>query len=302
VRGSEDSVGVRPRPGVDNFAYSRPTFSFVPALLTLTTDFGLEDAYVGAMKGVVATHAPEVRVVDITHAVAAQDVMEAAWVLRQAVPYFPEGTVHLAVVDPGVGTGRRPIACRIAGHIFVGPDNGLFSLLLGPDVLGPEVPESVVALDRPSLWRTASPSRTFHGRDVFAPLAARLANGARLEDIGTPVPPDSLMRLQWVRPRADEQGVQGWVMHIDHFGNAVTNIPASLVDDHRAGREVRCYAGSTILDGIRETYASVASGEPLVLVGSTGHLEVSVNSGHAAELLSLIKGSAVSIVFGDRRS
>ena len=273
----------------------------MPAILTLTSDFGLEDAYVGAMKGVILSAAPDVRLIDITHAVGPQDVMEAAWVLRQTVPLFPAGTVHLAVVDPGVGTRRRPIACTIAGHTFVGPDNGLFSLLLGADALGPDEPGTVVSLDRPEAWRVAEPSRTFHGRDIFAPVAARIASGCSLEEVGTPVAADSLVRLQWVRPLADDQGVRGWVMHIDRFGNAITNIPASLVEHHRGDRAVRCYAGSTILDDIGETYASVASGEPLVVVGSSGQLEVSVNAGNAAELLSLIKGSAVNIVFADRR-
>jgi len=273
----------------------------VPALLTLTTDFGIDDAYVAAMKGVAASVAPTVRVIDVTHTITPQEVMEAAWILRQTVPFFPEGTVHLAVIDPGVGTTRRAIACRIANHTFVGPDNGLFSLLLGEDGLGPELPDEVVVLDRPAYWRTGAPSRTFHGRDVFAPVAAHLAAGKPLEDVGSPAPIDSLVRLQWVRPRADDQGVQGWVVHIDRFGNAITNIPEELLEVHRRDREVRCYAGSAILEGIADTYAEVEQGEALVIVGSSGHIEVSINGGHAASLLSLIKGSAVSIVFGDRR-
>lgn len=270
-------------------------------LLTLTTDFGTDDAYVAAMRGVIATLAPEVRTVDVTHAVAPQDVMEAAWALRQAVPFFPPGTVHLAVVDPGVGTSRRGIACRIAGHTFVGPDNGLFSLLLGEDALGPEAPEALVVLDRPEAWRTPDPSPTFHGRDVFAPVAARLAAGTPLEAVGSAADPASLVRLHWVRPRADEEGVQGWVVHVDRFGNAITNIPATLVAAYAGGRPLRCYAGSAILHGLRRTYADVAPGEPLLLVGSSGYLEIGINGGHAARLLSLAKGSPVSLVFGEPR-
>jgi len=273
----------------------------VPVLLTLTTDFGTQDAYVGAMKGVIAGVAPEVRTVDVTHAVAPQDVMEAAWTLREAAPFFPPGTVHLAVVDPGVGTDRRAIACRIGAHTFVGPDNGLFSLLLGPDGLGPEAPEAIVELDRPAYWRTPRPARTFHGRDLFAPVAAHLAAGRALAEVGTPAPADSLVRLHWVRPRADEQGVQGWVVHVDRFGNAVTNIPADLAEGHRKGRDLRCYAGSAILDGVRQTYAEVAAGDPVLVVGSSGHLEVAVNGGDAAALLSLPKGSPIHLVFVDRR-
>lgn len=263
-------------------------------LLTLTSDFGLADAYVAAMKGVILSIAPECRMVDISHGVAPQDVMGAAFVLRGAVPYFPEGTVHLAVVDPGVGSERRPIAARIDGQVFVGPDNGLFSLLLAS---GAE-PEAVVVLDRPAYWRTAEPSRTFHGRDIFAPVAAHLAAGRTLDEVGSRA--ERLKRLHWVRPLADEQGLRGWVVHLDHFGNAVTNIPGALLAAHRDGRGTKCYVGSTILDGVHSAYSDVAEGEPLALVGSSGHLEISVNGGDAGRLLSIQKGSAVSIVFVDR--
>lgn len=271
----------------------------MPHLLTLTTDFGTGDAYVAAMKGVAATLAPGVAMIDVSHAIAPQDVMEAAWVLRQAVPYYPEGTVHCVVVDPGVGTDRRGIACRIAGHTFVGPDNGLFALLLGDDVLGPDAPEALVVLDRPEAWRTPAPAPTFHGRDVFAPVASRLAMGAALETVGTPADPAGLQRLHWVRPRADDQGIQGWIAHVDHFGNAITNVPLELAEQYRAGRSLRAYAGTTILTTLHRTYADVEPGEALLLAGSSGHLEVSVRGGNAAALLSLRKGSPLQIVFSD---
>ncbi|MDX1531546.1 MAG: SAM-dependent chlorinase/fluorinase, partial [Rhodothermales bacterium] len=177
----------------------------MPHLLTLTTDFGLDDGYVAAMKGVIHAIAPGLRTVDITHAVAPQDVMGAAFVLRQAAFFFPPDTVHLVVVDPGVGTERRAVAARIGGHTFVGPDNGLLSLLPGGDA-----PEALVTLDRPTYWRSPHPSATFHGRDIFAPAAAHLAAGRALGEVGTPA--EALQRLHWVRPRADDNGVQGWVV------------------------------------------------------------------------------------------
>lgn len=270
------------------------------ALITLTTDFGYVDHYVATMKGVIATIAPGARTVDISHAVTAQDVMEAGWMLRQAVPYFPKGTIHLAVVDPGVGTQRRAIACRIAGHVFVGPDNGLFSLLLGDDALGAQQSDILVELDRPEFWQNNHPSTTFHGRDIFSAVAAHLASGRLLDEVGTPVPSDSLTTLRWVLPRADSQGVQGWIVHIDNYGNAITNISGLLIESFRGNREIRCYAGATIIDGISGTYAEVESGEPLAVIGSSGHLEISVNRGHAADLLSLHRGSAVNVVFSDR--
>lgn len=250
------------------------------------------------MKGVIHTLSPGVPLLDVTHEVEPQDVMGAAWILRQTVPFCPPGTVHLVVVDPGVGTSRRAVACSIGGHVFVGADNGLFSLLLGDDA--PE-PDRLVVLDRPEAWRTRMPRTTFHGRDIFAPVAARLAAGRELEDVGSPAPVDSLIRLHWVRPRADEQGVQGWIVHIDRYGNAITNIPAELVNRYQNGRSVRCYAGHTIIEGVAHTYASVETGEPLVVPGSSGHLEISINGGNAASMLSLVRGASVNFVFGERR-
>ena len=265
-------------------------------ILTLTTDFGLDDAYLGAVKGAILSVAPDCRLVDISHGIAAQDVMGAAFVLRGAVPYFPPGTVHLAVVDPGVGTERRAIATQIGGHTFVGPDNGMFSLLLdGRDLFASE---ATVVLDRPAFWRTPTPSPTFHGRDLFAPVAAHLAAGRTLTEVGTPT--DEIKQLHWVQPLADEQGVRGWIVHIDRFGNAVTNIPGKLLTASADGRDLKCYVGSAILDRVCRTYGDVDEGEPVMLVGSSGLLEISVNSGDAAQLLSIQKGSAVSIVFAER--
>ena len=267
-------------------------------IVTLTTDFGTRDGYVAAMKGAMLTVSPSVRFVDVSHEVAPQEVMEAAWVLRQSAWTFPEGTVHLAVVDPGVGTARRPLAARFRPsgtdreHLFVGPDNGLLSLL------GDEPPAQIVVLDRPELWRASRASRTFHGRDVFAPVAAHLASGAAtLRDVGSPT--DEISTLRWALPRADEQGVEGWIVHVDRYGNCITNIPRETVEAHRADRRVKVYAGSTIIRDIAETYGS-ADGEPVALFGSSGALEVSVNKGDAASLLSLARGAAVRLIFETR--
>jgi S-adenosylmethionine hydrolase len=235
---------------------------------------------------------PGLRLVDVTHLVEPQDVMGAAFLLRQALPYFPEGSVHLAVVDPGVGTARRPVAARFGGHHFVGPDNGLLALLLD----GTE-PEAVVVLDRPAFWRTPEPCRTFHGRDVFGPVAAHLAAGRALDEVGTPT--DRYERLLWALPIADDEGVQGWVVHVDRFGNCVTNIPGSTLEEAPRGRRAKCYVGSSILHGVHGTYGDVAAGEPLALVGSSGCLEIGVNGGSAAALLSIQKGARVSLIYGD---
>ncbi len=266
----------------------------VSGILTLTTDFGTQDAYVAAMKGVILGINPEVRIVDITHQIAPQDIMEAAFVLRDAAPFFPDGTVHLAVVDPGVGTARKAVALRRGEHHFVGPDNGLFALLLD----GSE-PDELVVLDRPQYWRTEGMSNTFHGRDLFAPVAAYLSAGCSLCNLGTPA--SRLESLHWLRPLVDEQGIQGWVVHIDRFGNCMTNIPRSAFEAYRHGREVKCYVATAILKGVQPTYAAVAPGEPLALFGSSGFLEFAVNGGNASDLLSIRKGASVNLVFLDKR-
>jgi S-adenosylmethionine hydrolase len=271
------------------------------SIITITTDFGTEDAYVPAMKGTMLSIAPDARLVDVTHAIAPQDVMESAFVLRSAQPYFPAGTVHLVVVDPGVGTERRAVAVRRNDHWFVGPDNGLFPL-----VFDGEVPDAAVVLDHPDAWRTDTPSNTFHGRDIFAPAAAHLAAGRSLDDIGTPI--DTLEPLQWARPIVEPDTVRGRIVHVDHFGNCITNISRSTLADAlglpdaaspEAFPSVEGYVGSSVLETIHETYGAVSEGDPLLLIGSTDLLEVAVNGGNAAELLDIRKGDSVEVVVPD---
>ena len=261
--------------------------------LTLTTDFGTRDAYVAAMKGTILGINPSVRMVDITHSITPQDVMEAAFVLKGAVPFFPKGTVHLVVVDPGVGTSRRAIALKAHGHWFVGPDNGVFTLLLNGSA-----PDEIVVLDRPEYWRIPEPSMTFHGRDLFAPVAAHLLAGRTLAEVGSPI--EAMAPLHWALPIIDEQGVRGWVVHIDRFGNCITNITRSAFEEARRGRPLKCFAGNTTLNQILNTYADTATGEPLLLFGSDDFLEIAIHAGNAAELLSIRKGAPVNIVFVDK--
>ncbi|PIQ62487.1 MAG: hypothetical protein COV99_05895 [Bacteroidetes bacterium CG12_big_fil_rev_8_21_14_0_65_60_17] len=259
-------------------------------IITLTTDFGLQDGYVASMKGVMLSLAPDSRLVDVTHEIPAQDVMSAAFVLKSAYRYFPEGTVHLAVVDPGVGSSRHAIALEHEGHMFVGPDNGLFSL-----VLGDQVPPSVVLLDQVAAWRPAPVSSTFHGRDIFAPVAARLASGLPLEDVGTRT--DGFKRMSWALPISDPEGIRGWVVHIDRFGNCITNITRRELEQHRDGRGVKCYAGNTVVSHVVSTYSDVSDGEPVMLINSEELLEVAVHGGSAERLLGLHRGAPVNILF-----
>jgi len=278
-----------------------PSASQPPApVITLTTDFGTEDGYVPAMKGTVLDICPRARFVDVTHEISPQDVMEAAFVLRTACPYFPDDVVHLVVVDPGVGTDRRAVALRANDQWFVGPDNGVFPL-----VLNQASPDAAVELDAPAFWRSDVPSTTFHGRDIFAPAAAHLAAGRSVDEIGTPI--DTLKPLRWAGPSTGADTVQGWVVHVDHFGNCITNIRRSTLAD-AAGLDdahppldafppFKLYAGNTVLRELRPTYGAVPEEDPLLLFGSTNHLEIAANGGNAAELLDIRKGDSVKLVF-----
>jgi len=242
------------------------------AIVTLTTDFGDRDGYVGAMKGVLLTRAPGVTLVDITHGVPPHDVVAAANALVDAAPHFPPGTVHLAVVDPGVGGARAAVVVAAGGHLFVGPDNGIFSLV------APR-PEAVHAIAQPE-FRAAAVAATFHGRDLFAPAAARLALGAPAHAAGPPVE---------LRGRLDLPPGESRVVHIDRFGNLVTDIAGDLP----AATGFRI-AGQAIA-GISQTYESVAPGELCAYVGSRGTIEIAVREGSAAARLGAARGSPVEV-------
>lgn len=266
-----------------------------PRLITLTTDFGVRDAYAAAMKAVImsvaGTHA---RLLDVSHEVAPQDVMEAAFVLRATLPYLPADSVHVVVVDPGVGSARRSVAVRVGDTHFVGPDNGVIPLILDQ-----QKPDEIVVLDNRRFWRTEEPSATFHGRDIFAPAAAHLATGVRLGSLGTRT--DVLQPLHWALPIVDDQGIRGWIVHVDRFGNCVTNITADHAGELTSSerRRTKIYVGSARLEGIHRTYADVADGDPVAVIASTGFVEIAVNGGDAATLLGIRKGSPVNLLYAD---
>ena len=247
------------------------------------------------MKGVMLGTCPNARFVDVSHDVEPQDVMAGAFVLRNVADYFPRGTVHLAVVDPGVGTERRPVALSLDGNWYVGPDNGLFSL-----VLSGRQPESIVTISNPDFWARPDPSATFHGRDVFAPAAAHLAAGRSLSDLGDPV--ESLASMHWALPISDDQGIQGWVVHVDRFGNCITNISRDLVRDVSERRSFKCYVGNAIIEDLNRTYAAATPGDPTLLFNSGDMLEIAIFRDNASEMLDIRKGAAVNLVFSDDRS
>lgn len=255
----------------------------------MLTDFGSEDVYVGVMKGAIATFAPQVRVIDLTHAIAPGDVKAAGFCLEMAFSYFPPGTVYLAVVDPGVGTARRAIAIETESALLVGPDNGLFM-----PVLERTSALLAVELTEREYWRTRSPGPTFHGRDIFAPVAAHLAAGLPIEALGKPFDPHTLVRSPGDRWVVYGSGVRGHIQYIDRFGNLITTIPGEAV----SSRSWQLATGTWTLPG-RRTYADVPPGEPLALIGSHGYIEIAVNSGSAHLHLGLPTGYPATVNFLD---
>ena len=260
--------------------------------ITFTSDYGLEDPFVGVCHGVVARVAPRVRVIDVTHAVGAQDVRHGAWVLAQAVPYLPRA-VHLAVVDPGVGTGRGMVAVEAGGQVLVGPDNGL--LVWAAEALGGV--ERVHALQNPA-YRLAPVSRTFHGRDVFAPAAAHLAAGVEPGELGPELDPGRLVRLERAAARVDRGRLRARVVAVDHFGNLALDLrPADLERvGVAAGDPVEVRVGGRAHRlALADTFASVPAGDLVLHEDSFGSLAVAVNLGRAAERLGAGPGDRVEV-------
>jgi S-adenosylmethionine hydrolase len=259
-------------------------------VIALLTDFGLRDHYAGTMKGVIVGICPDVTLVDISHDVPPHDVLGGALMLAAGYRFFPAGTIFLAVVDPGVGSARRGIAAEAGDYKFVAPDNGVLSA-----VLDDRQPKRVVELGE---RRYALPtiSRTFEGRDRFAPAAAWLAKGLDLGALGRPA--GALHRLDLPRPTIEPDKVTGEVLRLDRFGNLITNIDRSAFDalTMAGSRAVDVYAGSHQIQKIVSTYADAADGEICALFGSTDHLEIAANGGSAAALLNLARGAPVRVV------
>jgi S-adenosyl-L-methionine hydrolase (adenosine-forming) len=247
------------------------------SLVTLLSDFGDRNVYVGIMKGVIAQINPRLTVVDLTHQIPPQDIKAARFCLMNAYPYFPVGTVHIAVVDPGVGSKRRAIAVEFAQGFLVGPDNGIFS-----GVLSQSPAIAAVELTNLNYWRTPQPSKTFHGRDIFAPVGANLANGVPLKQLGQEIDSATLVKLDIGKCKQTTTGVVGCIQYIDHFGNLVSNIPGSYVQ----GKTWYVQATGLNIPGC-ETYSDVKIGEVVALVGSHGWVEIAINSGNAHSQLQL---------------
>jgi S-adenosylmethionine hydrolase len=257
------------------------------SIITLTTDFGVSSPYVAQMKGVILSSYRDVELIELTHGIAPQNIREGAVVLADVTPRFPPGTIHVAVVDPGVGTARRIVYAEIGEQRYVAPDNGLLSLLTAS-----QPPREAIVVENAEFW-LPNHSQTFHGRDIMAPVAAHLASGLKPQRLGKPA--GSLLALDWPEPTISSHGVAGEVLYIDSFGNLVANIshegvtrigePAALVVDC-GGQRVR---------GIVSTYGAALEGEIIALFDSQGRLEVAKVGGNAAQELQVGVGQRVAV-------
>jgi len=264
------------------------------ATITVLTDFGIKDGNVGVMKGVIWSICPEAQIADLSHMIAPQNIPEAALILARSAPYFPNGTIHLVVVDPGVGTERRPMAARIGNAYYVGPDNGTITMLLDRAAAQKQTWE-FVRLDNPQ-YRLPDVSHVFHGRDIFAPAAGHLAAGVPMSAFGAFF--SDPVRIDLPRPKSTSHGLLGEVIHIDHFGNVASNIRIEdMAAQLWAKERVSVRLGEAEIRGLVDTFGEKPAGELVALFGSTGNLIVSVVNGSAAQRLGAKVGDPFEALF-----
>jgi S-adenosylmethionine hydrolase len=256
-------------------------------MITLTSDFGYKDPFVGIMKAVIAGINPQARMIDLSHGIAPQDIMGAALLMRHSVNYFPQGTVHVAVVDPGVGGERRPILIEAGESYFVGPDNGIFSLALAD-----KTPSRIIHLSNPAFHRQPV-SATFHGRDIFAPVAAHLSLGTDPTRIGEPL--HDFTRITWPAVTAISNGLEGEVVYIDGFGNLFTNVGIHALKAFPNANTIVFSVSGVDIEGLATHYAAVANGDFVALMNSCGLLEIAVYRGSAQSRCGARIGDKIQI-------
>lgn len=259
-------------------------------IITLLTDFGLSDPYIAEMKGVILSIAPMAKIVDITHQIPPGDVLAGAFTLWSAFPYFPAGTVHCVVVDPTVGTQRKILAARYSNQTIVFPDNGVITFIERSFPL-----EQIVSVRNQRFFLMPTPSNTFHGRDIFAPVSAHLARGVRIDLLGPT--PEKFQLLDIPEPRQQEdRTIVGQVIYVDHFGNLISNIPVDMLKEVQGRSAVlEGYCGDRKIGPIKPSYGFANPGEPLVLINSMGLVEIAVNGSRACDLLHANQGTEIRI-------
>lgn len=261
-------------------------------VITLITDFGIKDGNVGVMKGVIWGICPTAQISDLSHMIQAQNIREAAYIFAHSVPYFPKDSIHIVVVDPGVGTKRRPMAAKIGDWVFVGPDNGTITGLLERAEQQNWACE-FVELNQNKYW-LPNVSFVFHGRDIFSPVAAHLANGVPLRELGTPF--TEPVRIDLPKPEKTKDGWRGEVIHIDYFGNISSNIRAENLGDAMEQKEnIIVHINGIEIKGMVNTFGERPVGELITLLGSTGNLGISVVNGNAATRLGVKIGDEIIV-------
>jgi len=262
-------------------------------IITLLTDFGIESTYPAQMKGVILERVPDAVLVDMSHGVPRHDVRTAAFMLVSAAPAFPQGTVHLAVVDPGVGSDRRVLAAEADGHLYVAPDNGLLTLVVqgGRLTAPPASSARVVSVENQIHFRSGV-SSTFHGRDIFAPVAAALASGTALETLGSEI--EAIERFPLPQPQRRGNTICGQVLYVDPFGNLVTNVPGGMLEAFDRSR-IEVIVSGAVIRTLCSAYSEVAPGMLLAYIGSAGLLEVAVNRQSASVRLAAGIGTRVTV-------
>jgi S-adenosylmethionine hydrolase len=262
-------------------------------LITFTTDFGLSDPFVGIMHGVVLNIQPDTRIIDLCHSIASYDIFDGAWTIAQSYQFFPPGTVHVVVIDPGVGSARRPIIVETERHIFVAPDNGVLSLIEANE------DRFVVRHITAERFFLPSVSQTFHGRDIFAPVAGWLSKGVTPSEFGPEISDYVQTPLPQVE-RVGEAGLRGVVIKVDKFGNLITNISASDAPELFAShaKTVNILIAGQTLTRICQSYAEGREDEVFAIIGSSGYLELAAKQASAAEKLAVGVGSPVGVVLG----
>jgi S-adenosylmethionine hydrolase len=267
------------------------------SIITLLTDFGVEDAYVGTIKGVILTVNPSAKIVDITHQIDPQDLIEAAYVIKSSYRYFPKGTVHVIVVDPGVGSDRAIVALEMMGHIFLAPNNGVLTLIMDEGRI-----DSITQIEN-SHYFLEPLSKTFHGRDIFAPVGAHISKGVDLKEFGSALDRNDLFRLSIRKPSISDKGeLVGTIISVDRFGNCITNIDVNRLEKfYKTGSEKKpvIKIGEYKIKGLSKSYDGVGLKHPLAIIGSLGYLEIALNRGRASNHFRAGKGDTIRVILSD---
>ncbi len=266
------------------------------SIITLLTDFGTENVYVGVMKGVILSLNPSAVIVDICHDIDPQDVVEAAYLIKSSYRYFPERTVHVIVVDPGVGGDRAIVAIELTGHIFLAPDNGVLTLLIDEG----EIDASVRVEN--TRYFLNSISQTFHGRDIFAPVAAHISKGVNIKKLGPPLDQQDLNRVSIPKPYLSNAGeLAGKIISIDRFGNCISNLDVNCLKKfvkNGSEKKLEIKIGKTVIKNLSHSYTDEPPGDPLAIIGSFGYLEIALNCGNACRKLNVEKGDTITLKLG----